>query len=190
MVEYSCDVPVLNIKFSEPRHVSLSNRPMSKFIVLLVQEGEHVAALAPVPEVNSNLAFPPDNVADLPDADRLDECLSPVLQLADPCTAAASSKARYCEEDDSDGEGVDEEISVDPTPARVTRDVGQSTTTPTVCHFASPPLVFQRTRQPPRPLPTVARPRTLGEFLTAAKSRSDALLQTPAVRRRLVELNF
>jgi hypothetical protein len=31
---------------------------------------------------------------------------------------------------------------------------------------------------------------TLGEFLTAAKSRSDALLQTPAVRRRLVELNF
>jgi hypothetical protein len=30
----------------------------------------------------------------------------------------------------------------------------------------------------------------LGQFLTAAKSRSDALLQNPAVRRRLVELNF
>jgi hypothetical protein len=53
-------------------------------------------------------------------------------------------------------------------------------------------MVFQRTRQTPVPrVPAaLARPRTLGEFLEAAKSRSDALLQTPAVRRRLVEVNF
>ncbi|KAK1606657.1 hypothetical protein QYE76_030330 [Lolium multiflorum] len=64
--------------------------------------------------------------------------------------------------------------------------------TPTVCRFATPPVVFSRARQPPAPRQQVgvAIPRTLGEFLTAAKSRSDALLQTPAVRRRLAELNF
>jgi hypothetical protein len=119
---------------------------------------------------------------------------SPVLQLAmaTAITAAASMEARHSDEDDSDDDRVDEEIVVDSPPVSVTRDTAPPATTPAVCRFASPPLVFQRARQspPPRPLPTVARPRTPGEFLTAAKSRSDALLQTPAVRRKLVELNF
>ncbi|KAK1631913.1 hypothetical protein QYE76_006228 [Lolium multiflorum] len=95
-----------------------------------------------------------------------------------------------------DDDEVDEEIVADLIPqCTVQEDCTASTpcvTSPSVCRFASPPMVFQRSRQTPVPrVPvTVARPRTLGEFLEAAKSRSDALLQTPAVRRRLVELNF
>jgi hypothetical protein len=93
-----------------------------------------------------------------------------------------------------DDDAVDEEILADPAPQRTVEDdyTAPGGPSPAVCRFASPPMVFQRTRQPLVPrVPTVlARPRTLGEFLEAAKSRSDALLQTPAVRRRLVELNF
>ncbi|KAK1603513.1 hypothetical protein QYE76_008297 [Lolium multiflorum] len=95
-----------------------------------------------------------------------------------------------------DDDEVDEEIVADPIPQRTVQEgctaSAPCVTSPSVCRFASPPMVFQRTRQTPVPrVPvTVARPRTLGEFLEAAKSRSDALLQTPAVRRRLVELNF
>jgi hypothetical protein len=95
-----------------------------------------------------------------------------------------------------DDDEVDEEIMADPGPQRTVEEdctaPAPCITSPYVCRFASPPLVFQRTRQTlvPRVPVTLARPRTLGEFLEAAKSRSDALLQTPAVRRRLVELNF
>jgi hypothetical protein len=95
-----------------------------------------------------------------------------------------------------DDDAVDEEILADPSPQSAGEE---DCTTPTPCvpspsvyRFASPPMVFQRTRQTlvPRVPTTLARPRTLGDFLEAAKSRSDALLRTPAVRRRLVELNF
>jgi hypothetical protein len=99
-------------------------------------------------------------------------------------------------EEESDDEALDGEIVADPPPPRDGVDTGaaapSSAAPPSVCRFATPPLVFQRARQTPvlrAPVP-LARPRTLGEFLEAAKSRSDALLQTPAVRRRLVELNF
>jgi hypothetical protein len=121
---------------------------------------------------------------------------NPVLQLAHIITAAASTEARRADEDGSDDERVDEEIVMDTPPTRDARDAGLVTsppaTTPTVCRFDSPPLVFNRSCHPsvPRPHAVVARPRTHGEFLTAAKSSSDALLQTPAVRRRLVGLNF
>ncbi|KAK1627408.1 hypothetical protein QYE76_001723 [Lolium multiflorum] len=99
-------------------------------------------------------------------------------------------------EEESDDEVLDGEIVADPPPPRDGVDTGAaappSAAPPSVCRFATPPLVFQRARQTPVPRAPVplARPRTLGEFLEAAKSRSDALLQTPAVRRRLVELNF
>jgi hypothetical protein len=90
-----------------------------------------------------------------------------------------------------DDEAVDEEIVVDPPPSQEETGVPLATS-PSTCRFASPPLVFQRARQASAPRASVplARPRTLGEFLEAAKSRSDAILRTPAVRRRLVELNF
>jgi hypothetical protein len=114
-------------------------------------------------------------------------CLSPVIQLADVRTSEGATDV-----DVEDDERVDEEIVMEPPPVRTMPSSPSSATSPSVCRFASPPVVFQRARQPtlPRSQPALARPRTLGEFLTAAKSRSDALLQTPAVRRRLVELNF
>jgi hypothetical protein len=150
-------------------------------------------------DVGSKLVPLPDDVVAAPSDARTatqdgqdDESSYPVLQLADAITAASSTEARCSDEDDSDGERVDQEILVDSPPARVTCDAGPPTTTLAVCRFSSPPLLFQRSRQPPpqRPLPMVPRPRTLGEFLIVAKSRSDALLQTPTVRRRLVELKF
>jgi hypothetical protein len=80
-------------------------------------------------------------------------------------------------------ERVDEEIVMDPPPVcddhvSALTPTPSPAPTPTVCRFASPPLVFQRARQAPLPRsqPGMARPRTLGEFFTAAKSRSNALL--------------
>lgn len=116
------------------------------------------------------------------------------LVVAGPVTGAAECGGLGSE--DTEDDTVDEEISIDPPSTHGNRDGGSvavpSGASPAVCRFASPRLVFQRGRQPPvhRPQATSARPRTLCEFLEAAKSRSDALLQTPAVRRRLMELNF
>jgi hypothetical protein len=94
----------------------------------------------------------------------------------------------------ADVEDVDEEILADTPPVHVSPEAPP--TMPrgalSVSRFATPPLVFHRARStiPTRPQAALARPRTLGEFLAAAKSRSDALMQTPAVRRRLLALNF
>jgi hypothetical protein len=80
---------------------------------------------------------------------------SPVLQLAVAVNAegADSSEAHKFGVEDFDGEQVDEEIVVDTPPARGVRDVGlvpsPSLVSPAVCRFASPPVVFQRSRQPP-----------------------------------------
>jgi hypothetical protein len=118
-----------------------------------------------------------------------------VIQLVAPTSVVEAADGDV--DDAEDAEKVDEEIVMDSPPVQDDHTTALSPTPspappPTVCRFASPPVVFQRARQapPPRPQLGMARPRTLGEFLTAAKSRSDALLQTPAVRRRLVELNF
>jgi hypothetical protein len=120
----------------------------------------------------------------------------PILELVvDPSVVSLSHLAVVV--DGSDGEeSVDEEILADLPPARGIRDGAGVTVppapSPSVCRFASPSVVFNISRPPvvvrPREAPT--RPRTLGEFLMATKSRSDALMQTPSVRRRLVELNF
>jgi hypothetical protein len=113
-----------------------------------------------------------------------------VLQGQELLLSAPSSPAGC--EDVSDDEALDDEIAADPLPSRDGVDIGTVVSPTSVCRFASPPLVFQRARQAPLPRsqPGMARPRTLGEFFTAAKSRSNALLQTMAVQRRLVELNF
>jgi hypothetical protein len=116
-----------------------------------------------------------------------------VLTLSDPSSPCLDAPRV---EELGDDEVVDEEIVVDPPPSHNDVDsssvVPPTTASPSVCRFATPPLVFQRERQAPVPRAPVplARPRTLGEFLEAAKLHSDALLQTPAARRRLVELNF
>jgi hypothetical protein len=117
-----------------------------------------------------------------------------VIQVDSPI--AAFTEAHDAVWDEFDGEQVDEEIVLETPPVRATHVARPAplppVVTPTVCRFASPAVVFSKARQPPIPRQQVglARPRTLGEFLAAAKSRSDALLQTLAVRRRLVELNF
>jgi hypothetical protein len=122
---------------------------------------------------------------------------STVLRLAVVAKAevAASMEAHNDEANDFDEEQVDEDTVVDTPLAHGERDAGlvspPSFVSPTVCRFASHQWCFKDRGSPPPPRTSpIARPRTLGEFLTAAKSRSDALLQTPAVRRRLAELNF
>jgi hypothetical protein len=96
----------------------------------------------------------------------------------------------------ADEEDVDEEIRADTPPVLDSPDTEEPLSLARgalpVSRFATPPLVFHRARPaiPTRPQVAPARPRTLGEFLAAAKSRSDALMQTPAVRRRLLALNF
>jgi hypothetical protein len=95
---------------------------------------------------------------------------------------------------------VDEEIEVD-MPS-VVGDTSAATSPPPVVpqveghcanRFATPPLVFLRPRQPPaasaQPQGTVM-PHTLGEFIAAAKIGSSALLQTLAVRRRLLAMDL
>jgi hypothetical protein len=54
-----------------------------------------------------------------------------------------------------------------------------------VQQLEEPPLVFHRARPeiPTRPQVAPTRPHTLGEFLAAAKSRSDALMRTSAMTR-------
>jgi hypothetical protein len=124
-----------------------------------------------------------------------DGCIYPALELA-VVTTSTSPVHGDATVGGSDDEAVDEEIVVDSPPARGNRDVGVVASlpaaTPTVCCFASPPLVFNRARHPAvtRPKEAPAKPRMLGEFRTATKSRSVALMQTMAVRRRSVELNF
>jgi hypothetical protein len=56
--------------------------------------------------------------------------------------------------------------------------------------FATPPIQFCCNKRAPGQAQEVPRPRNLGEFLLAAKSRTDMLISSPAVRRRLIELNF
>lgn len=121
--------------------------------------------------------------------------LAPILELTMGTTSDPPSQ-EVAGEVGAEDEVADEEIVVEQPLVRVIRDTGGFTATPaptpSICRFASPPLVFNRSRPAAasRPRDAPARPRTLGEFLMAAKSRSDALMQTPAVRRRLVELNF
>uniref|UniRef100_A0ACD5YU04 Uncharacterized protein n=1 Tax=Avena sativa TaxID=4498 RepID=A0ACD5YU04_AVESA len=61
-----------------------------------------------------------------------------------------------------------------------------------VTRLASPPIHYCRRVGSGTGLntPPPTRPRTLGEFLAAAKLRSDAPLLAPPVQRRLMELNF
>jgi hypothetical protein len=126
------------------------------------------------------------------DVEAPNSCLCPVIQLADIRSSDGATDVVLGDVGRVDDERVDEEIVMEPPPACTMASSPPPAPSSSVCRFATPPVVFQRARQPPLPRsqPELARPRTLGEFLTAAKSRSDALLQTPAVRRRLVELNF
>jgi hypothetical protein len=111
----------------------------------------------------------------------LSDLAGAVLTLSDPSSPRLDAPRV---EELGDDEVVDEEIVVDPPPSQNDVDsssvVPPTTASPSVCRFATPPLVFQRERQAPVPRAPVplARPRTFGEFLEAAKSRSDALLQT------------
>jgi hypothetical protein len=136
-----------------------------------------VAGLEPEEEGNSPVLSSP-RVGQLPESGSVDE---PV--------------------DEDSGEPVDEEIVIDAPPlgAGVVSDVTSPSPTaaPPSTHcatrFATPPVVFSRPRLVAatgiRPTATVM-PRTLGEFLSAAKMGSSALLQTPAARRRLLALDF
>jgi hypothetical protein len=78
-----------------------------------------------------------------------------MLQLAVVANAegAASTEVHNGGADDSDEEQVDEEIVVDTPLAHEKCDAGMVTppsiVSPAVCRFASPPVVFQRSRQPP-----------------------------------------
>lgn len=57
--------------------------------------------------------------------------------------------------------------------------------TDTTSRFASPPIHYGRSRtSSSRALVVAPRPGNLGEFLAAAKSRSDALLANPPAHRR------
>jgi hypothetical protein len=125
----------------------------------------------------------------------------PVSEVGSPLLLEGAVQDEPVLQDDSaalgaEEEEVDEEIVIDTPPVHVGRDMGTSST-PTrgalsVSRFATPPVVFHRARPaiPTRPQVAPARPRTLGEFLAAARSCSDALMQSPAVRRRLLALNF
>jgi hypothetical protein len=119
-----------------------------------------------------------------------DPAVTPVLELALVATTTPIVHGEAaCP--DLDEEQVDEETVVVLPSACGIRNEGGVTSPPVVAptmrRFALPPLVFNRSCPPaaPGPRENPARPRMLGEFLAAAKSCSDALLQTPAVRRRL-----
>lgn len=125
------------------------------------------------------------------DAGLCDGTVSPILG------APGSAIAQHL---DARGEDeVDEEIEMElPPPRTPPTDVVTGCAASNVTHgirtplLADPPLTFcrSRTRVGGGCPPVVARPRTLGEFLEAAKTRTDALLSTPAVRRRLLAMNF
>jgi hypothetical protein len=89
--------------------------------------------------------------ADAQDQGPIDGYMDPVLELA-TTTTSTSLVHGVVGEEGSDEELVDEEIVVDPPPARVNRgkDVvaPPPAVTPTVCRFVLPPLVFNRTRHP------------------------------------------
>lgn len=106
---------------------------------------------------------------------------SPVKQLTDVRSSDGATDVEVGDVVRADEERVDEEIVMEPPPAGTMASSLPPAPSPSVCRFVTPPVVFQRARQPPSQTRSL-RWRDLGPSGSFSQRRSRARMHSSRPR--------